>query len=142
MASTSITKEAAPVTLEKPVLGEEDPNKTNRFGALGAARLSGIGNALTSSMAKIGMDKPVADIQSSAEGRFAGLGAAFNKQLKNATNSGFRNRFRMFLSEILLPDLARRTKASNPPHTSLWNESNAEPSLQPSEPDLRDRRNL
>ncbi|KAI2513369.1 hypothetical protein MHU86_1140 [Fragilaria crotonensis] len=88
MASTSITKEAAPVTLEKPVLREEDPNKTNRFGALGAARLGGIGNALTSSMAKIGMDKPVADIQSSAEGRFAGLGAAFNKQLKNATNSG------------------------------------------------------
>jgi hypothetical protein len=88
LASVSTTKEVAPVTHEKPILREEDPNKANRFGALGAARLSGIGNALTSSMAKIGIDKPVADTQSSAEGRFAGLGAAFNKQLKNATNSG------------------------------------------------------
>ena len=84
----STTKENPPAESVKKVLKEEDSNKTNRFGALGAARFSGIGNALNSSMAKIGIEKPVADVQPSAEGRFSGLGAAFSKQMKNAANSG------------------------------------------------------
>lgn len=86
-SASTAKKDAAPVSV-KPVLKEEDSNKTSRFGALGAARFGGIGNALNSSMAKIGIEKPVADTPPSAEGRFSGLGAAFNKQLKNATNSG------------------------------------------------------
>lgn len=85
----------------KKAINEEDASKKNRFATIGTSRFGGIGNALNSSIAKIGVEKHAGENQQSSEGRLASLGAAFNKQLKNATNTGvpqqlMRNPFARF----------------------------------------------